>query len=208
MIAPSSFALVAAALLAQGAGRPQAGGPVAPVTAVRKTGSSTPRRVRAAQARTPIKLDGRLDDEAWKSAEVAGDFVQSEPNTGQPATEATEVRVVYDATTLYVGAFLHEREPADVVVNEIRKDFKEEDQDDFEVILDTFRDRHNGYVFITNVEGAKLDRQVAGEGREVNGSWDAVWDVRTTRVEGGWTVEMAIPFKSLRYDPKIGRAHV
>jgi hypothetical protein len=200
MIAPASLAVFAAVALAQGAGRPQAGGP-APVSAVRKTGSSAPRRVRAAQVRTPITLDGRLDDEAWKSAEVAGDFVQSEPNTGQPATEATEVRVVYDATTLYIGAFLHEREPADVVVNEIRKDFKEEDQDDFEVILDTFRDRHNGYVFITNVEGAKLDRQVAGEGREVNGSWDAVWDVRTTRVEGGWTVEMAIPFKSLRYDP-------
>ena len=146
-----------------------------------------------------MTLDGVLDEEAWRRADIAGDFVQSEPNTGQPATERTEVRVLYDAATLYVGAHLRDARPDALIVNEIRKDFREEEQDTFEVILDTFHDRHNGYVFITNVEGAKLDRQVAGEGREINGSWDAVWDVRTTRVSDGWIVEMAIPFKSLRY---------
>jgi hypothetical protein len=172
-------------------------------TPIRAQQAARPSRtLRALSIKQRIVLDGVLDEDAWKQAEVAGGFVQFEPNTGQPATESTDVRVAFDATTLYIGAYLHDREPSKAVVNEIRKDFKEEDQDDFEVILDTFLDRHNGYVFITNVEGAKLDRQVAGEGREINGSWDAVWDVKTKRVADGWTVEMAIPFRSLRYDPK------
>ena len=147
-----------------------------------------------------VVVDGVLDDEVWKRAPVADRFVQSEPNTGQPASESTDVRVAFDGTTIYIAAHLHDSEPERIVVNEIRKDFREEDQDDFELILDTFRDRHNGYVFITNVEGAKLDRQVAGEGREINASWDAVWDVKTKRVADGWTLEMAIPFRSLRFD--------
>jgi hypothetical protein len=197
-------ALVVSATLIQAvptAPKPQSGGP-APVTAIRTTrGTNAVRRLTALATTGTVKLDGMLDAAAWKRAEVADGFVQSEPSTGKPATETTEVRVVFDANTLYIGAFLHDREPNRIVVNEIRKDFKEEDQDDFEVILDTFRDRHNGYVFITNVEGAKLDRQVAGEGRETNASWDAVWDVKTKRVADGWTVEMAIPFRSLRYDP-------
>jgi hypothetical protein len=162
---------------------------------------AAPRRLAALRVSGRVVVDGLLDDDVWKRAELASGFVQFEPNTGQPATESTDVRVAFDATTLYIGAHLHDREPNGVVVNEIRKDFREEDQDDFEVILDTFHDRHNGYLFITNVEGAKLDRQVAGEGREINGSWDAVWEVRTRRVADGWTVEMAIPFRSLRYDP-------
>jgi hypothetical protein len=169
------------------------------VAARRPSGAS--RQLTAIAASGPIRLDGVLDDATWARAEVASDFVQSEPNTGRPATEATEVRVAFDAGTLYIGAYLHDSNPERLIVNEIRKDFREEEQDDFEVILDTFRDRHNGYVFITNVEGAKLDRQVAGEGREVNTSWDAVWEVRTRRMADGWTVEMAIPFRSLRFDP-------
>ena len=198
-------ALVASATLTQAVPKAPPRTPaITPITATGRRHAETARRLDATAATPadgPIKLDGVLDEAAWKRAPVADGFVQSEPSTGQPATEPTEVRVVYDANTLYIGAYLHDREPNRIVVNEIRKDFKEEDQDDFEVILDTFHDRHNGYVFITNVEGAKLDRQVAGEGREVNASWDAVWDVKTRRVADGWIVEMAIPFRSLRYDP-------
>ena len=123
---------------------------------------------------TPIRLDGILDEEVWLLAKPAVGFVQSEPAEGQPATEATEVRVASDGRTIFIGAYLHDREPGKLIVNDIKKDFKEEDQDDFEVLLDTFGDRRNGYVFITNIEGAKADRQVANEGREVNTSWDAV----------------------------------
>jgi hypothetical protein len=161
--------------------------------------------VTAIRAAAAITVDGSLDEEAWHAAPVARGFVQSEPSTGAEATEATEVRVVYDAHTLYIGAYLHDREPHKLVVNDIRKDFKEEDQDDFEVILDTFRDRRNGYVFVTNVEGARADRQVANEGREINTNWDAVWTLKTRRVADGWVAEMAIPFRALRFEPGAGQ---
>jgi hypothetical protein len=148
-----------------------------------------------------IRLDGVLDDPAWKRAEPATGFAQSEPREGQPATEPTEVFVAFDAENLYIGAVMHDSDPAREVVNDIRKDFREDDQDDFEVILDTFRDRRNGYVFITNPAGGRVDRQIANEGREINSSWDAIWDVRTERTAGGWTAELRIPFRTLRFEP-------
>ena len=154
----------------------------------------------AREARGAIVLDGRLDEPEWIAAPVAADFVQSEPHAGEPASERTDVRVLYDATRLYIGAYLHDRTPSDIVVNDIRKDFDSEQQDDFEVILDTFHDRRNGYVFITNLAGARGDRQVANEGREINASWDGIWAVKTSRVADGWVIEMAIPFRTLRFD--------
>ncbi|HPV74961.1 MAG TPA: DUF5916 domain-containing protein [Gemmatimonadaceae bacterium] len=147
-----------------------------------------------------IRLDGVLDEPVWQKTDPAADFVQSEPLTGQPATEETDVWVAFDDDNLYIAARLHDSAPDALVVNDIKKDFKEEDQDDFEVLLDTFGDRRNGYVFSTNVEGARHDRQVALEGREVNQSWDAVWDVRTRRAADGWTDEIRIPFRALRFD--------
>ncbi len=158
------------------------------------------REVLAVKTGGAIKVDGLLDDRVWMSATPAADFVQSEPLTGQPATEATEVWIAFDDDNLYVAANMHDSHPKSLLVTDIKKDFKEEDQDDFELLLDTFGDRRNGYVFSTNVEGARHDRQVALEGREVNQSWDAVWEVRTHRYDGGWTAEMRIPFRALRFD--------
>lgn len=141
-----------------------------------------------------------LDEKVWQRSEPATAFVQSEPLAGQPASEPTEVWVAFDDDNLYIAANLHDSHPQSLVVNDIRKDFKEDEQDDFEVLLDTFGDRRNGYVFSTNVEGARHDRQVSLEGREVNQSWDAVWDVHTRRTADGWTAEMRIPFRALRFD--------
>jgi hypothetical protein len=160
------------------------------------------RHMTAVRATGEIVVDGRLDEAVW-SGEGQGGFIQAEPREGQPATSQTEVWVAYDDSNLYVGALLHDS--GEPTVNDIRKDFDEANQDIFQVILDTFRDRRNGYVFQTNPEGARGDRQVANEGREVNRSWDAVWRVETQRFEGGWSVEMAIPFRSLRFDPENDR---
>jgi Domain of unknown function (DUF5916) len=156
------------------------------------------RRVTAVRVSGDITLDGRLDEPVWAGAAQNG-FVQAEPREGDAATEDTDVWVAYDASTLYIGARLHDSE--EPTVNDIKKDFGETTQDVFQVILDTFRDRRNGYVFQTNPEGARGDRQVANEGREVNRSWDAIWRVETVRFEGGWSLEMAIPFRALRFDP-------
>lgn len=148
-----------------------------------------------------IKLDGVLDEPVWRSAAPASGFLQSEPKENNPASEDTEVRVAFDADSLFIAAYCHDREAGKLVVAALRKDFKEDEQDSFGVALDTFRDRRNGYIFYTNPEGAKADQQFANEGREVNQSWDAVWWVATRRVEDGWIAEIRIPFKALRFEP-------
>ncbi len=175
----------------------------APVASAATPAARTPdarKRTVASRALGKIVIDGALDDASWQTAAIATDFVQSEPLGGQPASQQTEVKVLFDAEQLYVGAYMRDSDPSHIVINDIRKDFREEDQDDFEVLLDTFGDRRNGYVFSTNVKGARHDRQVSLEGREVNQSWDAAWEVQTKRLKDGWSVEMRIPFRSLRFD--------
>ena len=110
------------------------------------------------------------------------------------------MRLAFDREALYIGVICHDADPAGVIVNDIRKDFAAGEQDTFEVILDTFADRRNGFVFVTNAAGAKSDTQIANEGRDVNTSWDAVWTVATKRDAGGWSAEIRIPFKTLRFE--------
>ena len=160
-------------------------------------------QVLAVATEESIRIDGRLDEAVWRALPAANAFVQSEPREGDASTEDTEVWVAYDDSHLYVAAYLHDS--AEPIVTDIRKDFSESTQDVFQVIVDPFRDRRNGYVFMTNPEGAWGDSQVANEGREVNTSWDAVWRVETQRVADGWTLEMEIPFRALRFDPQNNR---
>jgi hypothetical protein len=160
-------------------------------------------RIEAVPSTGPIRLDGLLDEPVWRSAAPATGFLQAEPSEGQRASERTEVRVAYDGTNLYIGAMLYDADPDQFVVTDIKKDFSEAEQDAFSVILDTFRDRRNGYVFSTNPEGARGDQQVANEGREINASWDAVWRVETARSAEGWSVEMEIPFRALRFEEGV-----
>lgn len=196
---PSSGALLALLALPVGA---QDRDPVAPAgdEALVVRSSDGRLQLTAERTATAVRVDGVLDDEVWRRARPVGGFVQAEPSDGQPATEVTVVRVAFDAANLYIAAICHDSDPGALVVNDIRKDFRSGDQDSFEVIIDTFADRRNGYVFFTNPEGAKSDQQVANEGRETNASWDGVWTVRTARSAEGWTVEIAIPFKTLRFE--------
>jgi hypothetical protein len=150
----------------------------------------------------PITLDGVLDESVWSGPPATG-FVQAEPFEGEAASEGTRVWVAYDERNLYVAAHLFDTDPDGIVVNELRKDFDEFSQDVFSVILDTFRDGRNGYVFMTNPAGARGDRQIANEGREVNASWDAIWRVETRRTDDGWTLEMEIPFRAIRSAPDL-----
>src|SRR5581483_9254084 len=163
------------------------------------------RLVTAAAASGPITLDGSLDEDVWRRAEPATGFVQAEPHEGAPATEATEVRVAFDRDALYIGVVCHDQAADGVIVNDIRKDFSPGEQDSFEMILDTFADRRNGFVFVVNAAGAKSDAQIANEGRDVNTSWDAVWSVATRTGSDGWSAEIRIPFKTLRFESGAGR---
>lgn len=159
------------------------------------------REIVVAPAATPVVVDGELTDAAWTTAVPTEGFVQSEPNTGQPATERTTVRMVFDGSTLFIGAMCYDSDAAGLVVKDLRKDFALTGQDTFEVVIDSFGDKRNGFLFATNPAGARADQQITNEGRDVNASWDGVWTVRTQRTAEGWTVEMAIPLTALRFEP-------
>ena len=159
-------------------------------------------------------IDGHLDDEVWSSAAIIEDFIQQEPSEGDPATERTVVRLLYDARALYIGVEAFDSDPGGVVATEKRRDSPRLfDEDNFQIILDTFRDRRSGYMFVTSPLGAKLEQQVAEEGEggfrgnnssNINVNWDGVWDVVTRRTSEGWVAEIAIPMVTLRF-PKAER---
>jgi hypothetical protein len=156
--------------------------------------------VRAVYLPERLQIDGKLDEPIYQALPGIGDFVQSLPKEGEPSTERTEAWVMFDEDNMYVAARCWDTAPpSQWVANEMRRDTNQLRQNDtFSVMFDTFHDRRNGFVFYTNPLGALADFAFTDESN-VNADWNAVWHVRTGRFEGGWTVEMAIPFKSLRY---------
>lgn len=193
---------------------PAAPGAVAQPVPQESPVSSMRPRLRAVRLAEAPKLDGNVrSDPAWRSVEPVGGFVQTQPFAGDPASEATEIRVGFTGDTLYVAAVLHDREPTRLIVSDTRRDSPLDDADAFSFILDTYRDAQNGFVFGTNPAAIEYDAQVSGEGmggwgtqRQSMGTgagfninWDGAWRVRTETGEYGWSAEFAIPFKTLRY---------
>ena len=145
-------------------------------------------------------IDGVLDDDVWEKATPLTDFIQAEPFEGQPASETTEVRIVYDDDAIYIGAAMHDTDPSQIVTTDTRRDAGLGDMDSLQIIFDTYRDQQNGFVFGTNVAGIQYDGQVRDQGN-TSTSWDGSWDVRTNLTETGWTAEFRIPLRTLRYGP-------
>ncbi len=157
--------------------------------------------VRAHRVAQPIRVDGKLDDEVYKSTPAITDFIQQEPDEFKPATEKTEAWIFFDDDNIYISARNWESHPERRVANEMRRDTSQLRQNDtFGVMFDTYHDKRNGYIFYANAIGGLADSQVTDEGPP-NVDWNTVWDVRTSNFDGGWTIEMSIPFKSLRYQP-------
>ena len=158
--------------------------------------------IRAVALPEGIRLDGQLDERAYFTVPAITGFIQQAPDEGAPATERTEAWIFFDAANLYVAARIWDSAPpSEWVANELRRDTRQLRQNDtFAVILDTFYDRRNAVAFYTNPLGALADFQITNEGNP-NSDWNPIWDVRTGRFEEGWTVEMEIPFQSLRYRP-------
>ncbi len=145
-------------------------------------------------------VDGDLSDPVWARSEVGADFVQHEPLDGVPATEQTEIRVVFTGNTLFFGITAFDANPEAIVAREMERDSRIF-QDDSIILLDTFHDRRNAYTFETNLNGARSDTLVTDEGRDLNLQWDGIWHSAAQRTASGWTVEIAIPFSTLRFDP-------
>ncbi|HJU44970.1 MAG TPA: DUF5916 domain-containing protein [Vicinamibacterales bacterium] len=165
--------------------------------------AQTPARleIRATRALSPMRIDGKLDEAAYAGVAPVADFIQMEPAGGQPASEKTEVWVFFDTHNVYVAMKAWESRPDLMVANEMRRDSNNIRMGDcVGFSLDTFHDGRNAYQFEVNPLGARTDGQSANE-RQYNSDWNPVWDLAVGRFEGGWTVEAAIPFKSLRYQP-------
>ncbi len=157
--------------------------------------------VRAVRVEAPLRIDGRLDESVYEETEPIGGFLQQEPHEGQPATERTDAWILFDNDNIYVSARCWDTHPERMVANEMRRDTNQLRQNDtFAVLFDTYHDRRNGYLFYANPIGGLADSQITDE-NPPNVDWNTVWSVKTGRFEGGWTIEMAIPFKSLRYAP-------
>lgn len=171
--------------------------PVAPAVVARDAeGRATVRAVRAEQ---PLSIDGLLDEAAYAALEPLTGFVQQEPREGQPCTERTEVWLLFDGRHVYVAGRVWYTDPNRIVANELRRDnIGIFDNDNITVVFDTFYDRRTGFFFQTNALGGVRDGLTTEEGR-TNYDWQTAWEVRSRRFEQGWTFEMAIPFKSLRY---------
>ena len=142
-------------------------------------------------------IDGLLDDRAWQMATPLGNFRQAEPFEGEAASQATDVRLLYDDTAIYIGVILHDTEPSEIVTTDTRRDSSLSEQDSFQIIFDTFRDRQNGFVFGTNAKGIQYDGQVRNQDG-TSTSWDGIWDVKTGTIDNGWTAEFKIPLRTLR----------
>ena len=162
--------------------------------------SRTEKEIRVRLIEGGIVIDGELDEPEWDLAEPITDFLQHEPQTGEPATELTEVRILYDPQNLYLGVYCFDSEgEKGITVTDMRRDFGPFENDSFLIVLDTFNDNRNGVLFNVNAKGAKSDQEMSDDGRTRNRNWDTIWNARTKITQNGWQAEMAIPFKSLRF---------
>jgi hypothetical protein len=156
--------------------------------------------VRAIKLVQSLRVDGQLDEEVYGQHAPFGGFIQVAPDYGAESTERTDVWITYDEDNIYVSARCWDSAPPERwISNELRRDTNQLRQNDhIGVMFDTFYDRRSGFLFYTNPLGALADYSVVDEGSS-NTDWNPVWESRTGTFDGGWTVEMAIPFKTLRY---------
>ena len=169
------------------------------------------------------EIDGDVLGEAiWDDIVPATGFLQNTPDEGQPASERTEVRIIYTEDTVYFGIVCYVSDPSTIIVSDSRRDSSLNDTDSFQIIIDTYLDKQNGFLFGTNPAGLEYDGQVTNEGQGggrfgggvvrrsgsqqqrgsgggFNVNWDGVWQVDAEISEIGWTAEIAIPFRTLRY---------
>ena len=161
-------------------------------------------------------IDGLLDEAVWGMATPIREFVQHEPLEGQPPNEQMEVRILFDDDAIYIGARMFDSNPGAIRLGENRRDANLQDADAFLIVLDTYLDRQNAFVFGTTPVGIEYDGQVtrdgqgglstarrqqagAGSGGGFNLNWDGSWEVATSTDDQGWSAEFRIPFSTLRY---------
>jgi Domain of unknown function (DUF5916) len=161
--------------------------------------NSASAQIHALFTHTPVQLDGVLDDSIWQVAEKISDFTQRELQVGNKATERTEVAIAYTKDYLYVAVWCFDKDAKRLIAKEMKRDFSHIQDDNFMLIFDTYGDKRNGFMFVTNPNGARADMQIFNNGGSTNSSWNGVWDVKTKINNEGWFAEIQIPFSTLKY---------
>jgi len=161
--------------------------------------TSFPDQIKAHKINTTIKLDGILSESCWQEALKISNFTQRELQEGNPVTERTETAIIYTNKSLFIGVWCYDSEVDKLVAKEMQRDFNYGRDDNFEIIIDTYHDKRNGYLFITNPNGARRDALVTDEGRGINESWNGIWDVAVQVNKHGWFAEIEIPFSTFKF---------
>lgn len=145
-----------------------------------------------------IEFDGQLTEDVWQKAQHISNFTQRDLNFGEPISEHTEVAVLYDKNTLYVGVWCYQNDVSKIVAKNMNVDFDYKSDDNFQIMISPFDDNRSGYLFVINPNGARTDLQVDGN-ESANRDWNGVWDVKTSRTDKGWFAEIYIPFSTLQF---------
>jgi len=151
----------------------------------------------------PIRLDGILDEPGWQAAGLIPDLTQQSPVPGGPTPYHTEVRLLTDGATIYIGVRCADPEPGRIATHTMLRDADLSSDDAVGIVLDTFGDHRTGYIFQVNAAGARFDGLIA-TAEDVSADWDGIWDAKVGRDASGWTLEMAIPVATLRLTPGLG----
>ena len=146
------------------------------------------------------RIDGKLDEAMWSQATLIDDLEQFQPGNGEPPTEKTEFLVAIDDDNLYIGARLHDSEPAGIKRSQLVQGAAVVNDDYVEIMLDPYNNRRTGYIFYVNPNSVQRDGLLFG-GMSFNMDWDGIWEGHAQVDATGWTAEIAIPFKTLSFDP-------
>ena len=157
----------------------------------------------ATQLKDRIRIDGKLDEPDWQGALPIGPLIQLDPKEGEPASEETEVRILFDSDAIYFGITCRDRTPSAIVSKQLTRDADLSVDDRAMVILDPFFDQRNGFFFAVNPSGARADGQVANSAEHISIDWDGIWNAASRITPEGWVAEIVIPFKTLRFKPGL-----
>lgn len=157
------------------------------------------KKMTATPTPAPPIVDGYVDDDVWELAEVVSDFLQREPQEGGPASEKTEVRVLYDEKAIYLAFVMYDSDPSGIIASDLRRDSRLSTDDTIAVMFDTFHDHRNGFLFRVNPLGTKYDATVKDES-DINSEWDERWEAAARITPEGWEAEMVIPWNALRFN--------
>lgn len=158
-------------------------------------------RIQAHRATQPPTIDGKLDEAAWQNAQLAGPLFRYDTDFGTPMSELTQFAVLYDDDYLYIGVWAFDSEPDGIKARTMERDSNSIFSDDYlYLVLDTFHRQRNGYIFAINPNGTRYDALLTNNIYR-NQNWDGAWMARTQITDKGWTVEVALPAKSISFDP-------